>query len=159
MADVALAGLTKRFGDDRRGRRELSLDIGDGEFFVLLGPTGAGKTTTLRLVAGSGAARCRPRHHRRPRRHRRDRRRRATSPSSSSNIRSIRTSASTTTSPFRCARRSRRLPEAEIAASCARVAALLRIAGKLGNRATQLSGGEMQRVAIGRALVRRPASI
>ncbi len=34
---------------------------------------------------------------------------------------------------------------------------MLRIAGKLKNRATQLSGGEMQRVAIGRALVRRPA--
>jgi multiple sugar transport system ATP-binding protein len=34
---------------------------------------------------------------------------------------------------------------------------MLRIAGKLQNRATQLSGGEMQRVAIGRALVRRPA--
>jgi multiple sugar transport system ATP-binding protein len=37
------------------------------------------------------------------------------------------------------------------------IADLLRIAGKLGNRATRLSGGEMQRVAIGRALVRRPA--
>ena len=36
-------------------------------------------------------------------------------------------------------------------------AALLRIEGKLGNRATNLSGGEMQRVAIGRALVRRPS--
>ena len=34
---------------------------------------------------------------------------------------------------------------------------MLRIAGKLQNRATQLSGGEMQRVAIGRALVRRPS--
>ena len=30
----------------------LDLDIADGEFFVLLGPTGAGKTTTLRLIAG-----------------------------------------------------------------------------------------------------------
>ena len=37
------------------------------------------------------------------------------------------------------------------------IAELLRIARKLGNRATRLSGGEMQRVAIGRALVRRPA--
>ncbi len=37
------------------------------------------------------------------------------------------------------------------------IAELLRIGGKLGNRATRLSGGEMQRVAIGRALVRRPA--
>src|SRR5207237_6714361 len=37
------------------------------------------------------------------------------------------------------------------------IAALLRISGKLKNRATQLSGGEMQRVAVGRALVRRPS--
>jgi multiple sugar transport system ATP-binding protein len=38
------------------------------------------------------------------------------------------------------------------------IARLLRIEDKLGNRATQLLGGEMQRVAIGRALVRQPAA-
>ena len=43
--------VNKRFGASRRSR-DLSLTIGDGEFVVLLGPTGAGKTTTLRLVAG-----------------------------------------------------------------------------------------------------------
>ena len=32
--------------------RDLSLDVASGEFIVLLGPSGAGKTTTLRLVAG-----------------------------------------------------------------------------------------------------------
>jgi multiple sugar transport system ATP-binding protein len=51
----------------------------------------------------------------------------------------------------------RRLSEAEIRKRVQEIAELLRIGGKLGNRATRLSGGEMQRVAIGRALVRRPA--
>src|SRR6266851_8193123 len=51
MAHVELRNINKKF---RRhtALNDLSLDIGDGEFFVLLGPTGAGKTTTLRLVAG-----------------------------------------------------------------------------------------------------------
>src|SRR5262245_23367873 len=51
MADVSLRTLTKRFGKVV-AVEGLRLDIGDGEFVVLLGPTGAGKTTTLRLVAG-----------------------------------------------------------------------------------------------------------
>ena len=53
MAEVALDGVTKRFGDDRGGRRTSTSTIADGEFVVLLGPTGAGKTTTLRLSPGS----------------------------------------------------------------------------------------------------------
>jgi multiple sugar transport system ATP-binding protein len=50
----------------------------------------------------------------------------------------------------------RRESEDRIRARVQEIAALLRIEGKLANRATRLSGGEMQRVAIGRALVRRP---
>jgi multiple sugar transport system ATP-binding protein len=51
----------------------------------------------------------------------------------------------------------RRIPEAEIRAKVREVARLLHIETKLENKATQLSGGQMQRVAIGRALVRSPA--
>ena len=51
----------------------------------------------------------------------------------------------------------RRMPETEIRQKVNEVADLLRLGTKLGNRATQLSGGEMQRVAIGRALVRQPS--
>jgi multiple sugar transport system ATP-binding protein len=48
------------------------------------------------------------------------------------------------------------MAEAEIARQVQQVADVLRIAHKLDNKATQLSGGEMQRVSIGRALVRNP---
>ena len=53
----------------------------------------------------------------------------------------------------------RRMPEDEIRKRVGEVAEMLRIAAKLKNRATQLSGGEMQRVAIGRALVRAPVRL
>ena len=51
MSTVVLERLRKRFGDVE-AVRELTLEIGDGEFFSLLGPSGCGKTTTLRLIAG-----------------------------------------------------------------------------------------------------------
>ena len=51
MAEVALEGVSKRFGATS-AVSDLSLTVDDGAFVVLLGPTGAGKTTTLRLVAG-----------------------------------------------------------------------------------------------------------
>ena len=51
MAEVILSGLTKSFGATK-ALSDVSLTIPDGAFVVLLGPTGAGKTTTLRLIAG-----------------------------------------------------------------------------------------------------------
>jgi spermidine/putrescine transport system ATP-binding protein len=48
---IALEGVTKRFGG-HDAVREVSVEIGDGEFFSLLGPSGCGKTTTLRMIAG-----------------------------------------------------------------------------------------------------------
>ena len=51
MAEVVLSGLTKSFGATR-ALVDVSMTIPDGAFVVLLGPTGAGKTTTLRLIAG-----------------------------------------------------------------------------------------------------------
>ena len=49
MADVVFENVTKRFGKVA-AVENLTLEIEDGEFIVPLGPTGAGKTTTLRLV-------------------------------------------------------------------------------------------------------------
>jgi ABC-type Fe3+/spermidine/putrescine transport system ATPase subunit len=47
----AVSMLTKRF-DDVIAVDEVDLDIADGEYFALLGPSGYGKTTTLRRIAG-----------------------------------------------------------------------------------------------------------
>jgi multiple sugar transport system ATP-binding protein len=51
MTTLRLEGLTKRFGDTV-AVNDLTLSIPDREFLVLVGPTGCGKTTTLRLIAG-----------------------------------------------------------------------------------------------------------
>ena len=53
MAQVTLENLTKKF-KNVTAVRNLSIDIQDREFFVLLGPTGAGKTTTLRMHRRTG---------------------------------------------------------------------------------------------------------
>ena len=51
MAEIRLQGLRKQFGDIIALNR-ISFDVKDQEFVVMLGPTGAGKTTTLRCVVG-----------------------------------------------------------------------------------------------------------
>ena len=52
MAEVAFAGVSKIYPDGTRAVDRISLEIGDGEFMVLVGPSGCGKTTALRMVAG-----------------------------------------------------------------------------------------------------------
>jgi multiple sugar transport system ATP-binding protein len=51
MATVTFDHIWKRFGDFN-AVKDLSLEIGDGEFMVLVGPSGCGKTTSLRMIAG-----------------------------------------------------------------------------------------------------------
>ncbi|GIL02198.1 MAG: ABC transporter ATP-binding protein [Alphaproteobacteria bacterium] len=51
MAEIVIRNLRKEFGSFV-AVRESSFTIGDGEFFMLLGPSGCGKTTTLRMIAG-----------------------------------------------------------------------------------------------------------
>ncbi len=52
MAEITLEKLTKVYGDGTRAVSDLDLEIGDGEFVVLVGPSGCGKTSALRMVAG-----------------------------------------------------------------------------------------------------------
>jgi len=155
MAEVLLDNVTKRFGAVP-AVRELSLRIGDGEFVVLLGPTGAGKTTTLRLAAGleradEGRILIGGRDVTRLEPAARDVAFVFQQYSLYPHLSVFDNLAFPLRSP------ARRLPEHEVRERVARTAELLRISAKLDSRATQLSGGEMQRVAIGRALVRQPA--
>jgi multiple sugar transport system ATP-binding protein len=52
MAKIVLDGVTKVFGSDVVAVDDISLEIGDGEFMVLVGPSGCGKSTILRILAG-----------------------------------------------------------------------------------------------------------
>ena len=155
MADLKIEGVSKRFADTV-AVQGLDIDIKSGEFIVLLGPSGAGKTTTLRLVAG------------------------LETPDSGQvwiggrNVTSVAPALRDVTFVFQqyslyphlsvydnlaFPLRSplRKTSEDDIRAKVLEIARMLRMEDKLQSPATQLSGGQMQRVAIGRALVRSPA--
>ena len=154
MADVLLSGVSKRFQDVTAVDR-MDLSVADGEFVVLLGPTGAGKTTTLRLVAGlekpdEGKILIAGQDV-------------TTAPPTVRDVSFVFQQYSlyphlkvydNLAFPLRSP--ARRVPEDEIRKRVGEIAEMLHIEHKLQNRATQLSGAEMQRVPIGRALVRAP---
>jgi multiple sugar transport system ATP-binding protein len=155
MAEVTLTNVSKSFGTDV-ALDNLTMIIPDGSFVVLLGPTGAGKTTTLRMVSGLDK------------------------PDAGGVTIGGRDMAGQTPAqrdvamvfqqyslyPHLTVRQNLEFPlkspilrtaQAEIDRKVGAVAEVLQISHKLDNKATALSGGEMQRVSIGRALVRDPS--
>ena len=154
MAEVILEQVTRAFAENL-ALDKVSLTVPDKSFVVLLGPTGAGKTTTLRMVAGldkpdSGnviidgvnSNRLTP---------------------AQRNVAMVFQQYSLY--PHLSVRQNLEFPlkspllntsREEIDRIVMTVAETLQISHKLNSKATELSGGEMQRVSIGRALVRRP---
>ncbi|WP_405672077.1 ABC transporter ATP-binding protein [Streptomyces sp. NBC_01530] len=149
---IGLRGIRKAYGRVT-ALDGLELDVSEGEFFCLLGPSGAGKTTTLKTVAGleqpdsgtvlldgrdmagiepydRGVAMCFESYALYPHR------------SAYDNL----------ASPLRSPRH--RLPAAEARVRIGAIAELLGISALLDRRVGQLSNGQRQRIALGRVLVR-----
>jgi multiple sugar transport system ATP-binding protein len=154
MSNVELKQITKRF-PGVTALKDVSFSILDGEFFVLLGPTGAGKTTTLRIIAGlthqdegSVIFDSQPVDQLQP---------------ADRNIAFVfqqyslyptMTVFDNLAFPLRSPQR--RIKESEIDLRVKDAAEKLRITHLLDRKCAHLSGGEMQRVSIGRAIVREP---
>ena len=155
MADIILKDVEKYFGENYIIRK-LNLEIRHREFLVLLGPSGCGKTTTLRAIAGledidsgeiliDGEA---------------VQRRQAADRDIAFVFQLFAlyphlTAYDNIAFPLRAARETRSVVERRVR----EVATALRIEALLDKRPSALSGGDMQRVAIGRALVRRPKAL
>ncbi len=152
MAEIVIRNLRKEFGAFTAVEGS-SFTIRDGEFFMLLGPSGCGKTTTLRMIAGlelptSGEILI-------------DGENVSQRPASKRDIAMV--FQMFALYPHLNVRKniayplvSQGVPKAEVAVRVAEVARILRIEHLLAKGVGGLSGGDRQRVALGRAIVRRP---
>jgi multiple sugar transport system ATP-binding protein len=156
MATVRLRGVSKRFGRTE-AVENLHLTVEDGEFFVLLGPSGAGKTTTLGLIAGletldngeiylddDDVTKLNP--------WKRD----VAMAFESYALYPHMSVFDNIAFPLRAPTRSPRLSEQAIKTEVHRIATMLQIEKLLDRSPSQLSGGQRQRTSLGRMLVRRP---
>jgi ABC-type sugar transport system ATPase subunit len=152
VAQVVLERVTKRFGSVT-AVNDLSLEVEDAEFLVLLGPSGCGKSTVLRLVAGleepgSGQITIGER----------------VVNDVEPKLRDIAmVFQSYALYPHMTVRQNiefplkkRAIPKEERASQVRQAAEVLGLEGLLERKPAQLSGGQRQRVALGRAIVRRP---
>jgi len=154
LAQVTLENLTKKY-KNVTAVRDLSIDIQDREFFVLLGPTGAGKTTTLRCIAGL------------------EKTEGGTIKIAGQNVNDWGPAERDVAIVFQyyslyphytvkqnlefpLKSKIRKIKPEEIKQRVTEVAKTLQIDHLMDRKTDKLSGGEMQRVAIGRAIVREP---
>ena len=152
MAQIRIENLRKQFGSFTAVQSS-SFTIEDGEFFMLLGPSGCGKTTTLRMMAGlelptSGQIYL-------------DGEEVGQKPASQRDIAFV--FQMFALYPHMNVRgnisyplKSQGMPRAQIRAKVAEVAEILGITDILDRPVGGLSGGDRQRVALGRAIVRDP---
>ncbi|MFM2354419.1 MAG: hypothetical protein RLZZ528_155 [Pseudomonadota bacterium] len=152
MAEIVIRNLRKEFGTFTAVKGS-TFTIGDGEFFMLLGPSGCGKTTTLRMIAGlelptSGEILI-------------DGEDVSQKPASQRDIAMV--FQMFALYPHMSVRRniayplvSQGLPRSQVQAKVAEVARILGISDLLDKGVSGLSGGDRQRVALGRAIVRNP---
>ena len=150
--DVAISDLRKSFGAVA-ALQGVTLCVDAGEFFAILGPSGAGKTTLLRIIAGieqadAGRVMLGGRDA-------------ASLPVRARNTAMVFQTFAlyphlTTFENLAYPLRESRVPREEIRRRVNDIAEMLRLTHTLARRPATLSGGEQQRCAIGRALIRRP---
>ncbi|HEV7826115.1 MAG TPA: sn-glycerol-3-phosphate ABC transporter ATP-binding protein UgpC [Mycobacteriales bacterium] len=154
MATVTFDGATRIYpGSDRPAVESLDLEIGDGEFLVLVGPSGCGKSTSLRMLAGledvdRGAIRI-------------DSRDVSNLPPKDRDIAMVFQNYAlyphmTVADNMGFALKLKKTPKAEIVRRVREAATMLDLTEYLGRKPKALSGGQRQRVAMGRAIVREP---
>ena len=153
MAEITLEKLTKVYPDGTRAVRELDLEIGDGQFVVLVGPSGCGKTSALRMVAGlepitDGTVRIGGRVVN-------------DLPPKNRDIAMVFQNYAlyphmTAYKNMAFGLKLRKLERKEIDRRVRDAARVLGLEDVLGKRPRTLSGGQRQRVAMGRAIVREP---
>ena len=155
MAGITFDAVGKVYGSETRAIADVSINVGDGEFVVLVGPSGCGKSTLLRMVAGleeitEGTILIG------------DRVVNDVAPKDRDIAMVFQNYAlyphMTVRDNMAFGLKLRNTPKKEIAARVDEAARILEITDFLGRKPRALSGGQRQRVAMGRAIVREPAA-
>jgi len=149
---LELRSISKNFGATK-ALDDVNLTVEPGSLIVLLGPAGAGKTTTLRIIAGletpsSGSVFIEGTDHTQHQPNQRDIAMIFDNLALYPNKNGFQNIAS----PLRIAR----VPKAEVARRVHEIAGMLKIDHILDRTPATFSGGERQRVALGRAMIRQP---